>query len=417
MPIPIDDITAVKDFNKEREAEPPEAREAIWSALEARMDAAAAEARAFGEAVAGSAPPPPPRGRRRLRSCARREPSRRRRLGLAFGGATVAAAVVAGALVLSSGPTAQPASAAEILHEAAAGAVSLPTTSVPGPGQYLFRKEQRLEIESWRHPIPPESADVPVGGIGGTMHGPHAYNALVPMTVSTWMSQDGGGRHREELGTLQFWSGAEEARWKAAGSPPPSSFDPEYQELYPSIFDGAREVSSSVIDMEGKGWGDFNFPDTSKLPTEGRALRLAAEANELEFTGFNHVTKAPHLDAEETTEELINVLMEGEPTPQLQAAIFDALAEMPGLTVTEATDGLGREGDAIRLQPKEGFQAEYLFDPESGAMLAQRAVLLDPSATRTYQEIPAGTVISERDYIEEATVDSTEETGQGPEAG
>ena len=81
------------------------------------------------------------------------------------------------------------------------------------------------------------------------------------------------------------------------------------------------------------------------------------------------------------------------------------------ISVTEATDGLGREGDAIRLQPKEGFQAEYLFDPESGAMLAQRAVLLDPSATRTYQEIPAGIVISERDYIEEATVDSTEETG------
>ena len=99
------------------------------------------EARAFGEAVAGSAPPPhraaAPLGRR----------ARRRRLGLAFAGATFAAAVVAGALVLSSGPTAQPAGAAEILHQAADAAAELPATSVPGPGQFLYRKEQRIDVQ------------------------------------------------------------------------------------------------------------------------------------------------------------------------------------------------------------------------------------------------------------------------------
>ncbi|HJZ37441.1 MAG TPA: hypothetical protein VJ204_14330, partial [Solirubrobacterales bacterium] len=168
MPTPIDDITAIKDFNVERDTEPPEARAAIWAAMEARMDAAAAEARAFGEAVAGSAPPAPPRARRGFSFGGRREPSRRRRLGLAFAGATFAAAVVAGTLVLSSGPTTQPASAAEILHQAADAAAELPATTVPGPGQFLYRKEQRIDVQGWRSPLPLPSDNLPGGTVGGT---------------------------------------------------------------------------------------------------------------------------------------------------------------------------------------------------------------------------------------------------------
>jgi hypothetical protein len=395
MPTPIDDITVMKDFNVERDTEPPEARAAIWAAMEARMELAT-----------------PP---------ARRPSRRRRRLGLAFAGATFAAAVVAGTLVLSSGPTAQQASAAEILHQAADAAAELPATSVPGPGQFLYRKEQRTEIQGWRSPLPPLSADFPAGGIGMTLHGPHAYNALVPTTVESWTDERGGGRRRQELGALQFWSKVEEARWKAAGSPLPAPFDPEYQQRYRKTqFENALEVNSKVVDTESKGWGDFRFPDTSKLPTEPKALRQAAEANRLEYTGFNHAGgKQLHLDAEETKEELLNVLQEGFPTPQLQAAIFDALAELPGITVeTGVTDGLGRKGDAIRATVGRGMPAghgllsQYVFSPETGELLADRVVLVDPKlAGSYYKELPAGTVINERDYVAEATVDSTKSTG------
>jgi hypothetical protein len=137
MPTPTDDITVMKNFNVERDTEPPEARAAIWAAMEARMELAT-----------------PP---------ARRPSRRRRRLGLAFAGATCAAAVVAGALVLSSGPTAQPAGAAEILHQAADAAAELPATSVPGPGQFLYRKERMIGIQSWRSPLPLLSSDLPSG--------------------------------------------------------------------------------------------------------------------------------------------------------------------------------------------------------------------------------------------------------------
>jgi hypothetical protein len=415
MPTPIDDITVMKEFNREREAEPPEARAAIWAALEARMDAAANEARAFGEAVAGSAPPAPPRARRGFSLGGRREPSRRRRLGLAFAGATFAAAVVAGTLVLSSGPTAQPASAAEILHQAADAAAELPATSVPGPGQFLYRKEQLIDVQGWRSPLPLPSANIPSGSVGGTMHGPHAYNALVPVTTESWTDDEGGGRRREELGTLQFWSKVEEARWKAAGSPLPAPFDPEYQQRYAkTAFGKPLDVNSKVVDTETDGFGNFNFPDTSKLPTEPRELRRQAESNELEYTGFNHVGgKKTHLDAQETKEELLNVLQEGFPTPQLQAAIFDALAELPGMKVERgATDGLGREGDAIQAYSEHGMRSEYIFSPETGELLAFRDMLVDPAAAISFlKELPAGTVVSERDFIAEAGVDSIKETG------
>lgn len=408
----MDDLTAMQSFRVERDAEVPEAREVIWRALEARMDAAAAEARAFGEAVAGSKASASSPSRRHSLG------SRRRRL-LVFAGAAAAAGAVAGALVLSSGPTAQPASAAEILHQAAAAASGGPAATVPSPGQFLYTKVVRTEIHGWLHPLPPPSADLPVGVIGGTMKGPHAFNALVPVTVESWTGSNGGGRYREEAGTPRFWSNEEEARWQAAGSPLPPPFNAEYQQRYKGAFKGANEIGPRVVDMDHKGWGNFHLPDTSKLPTEAKALRQQVEANEIEVSGFNLMFgEAPrHLDHEQTAEELFNVLREGRPTPQLQAAIFNALAELPGIKIdTEATDGAGRQGDAIRTAVKHGVRVEYLFDPEGGELFAARTILVDPAADRSLRSIPAGTVISEQDLLEEATVDSTKETGQGAEA-
>lgn len=402
----MDDLTAMQSFRAERAVDPPEAREAVWRALESRMEAAATEARSFGEALAGSSTPGRSPGRRRSL------PQWRRRL-LLFAGAAAGAAALAVVLVHSSGPTAQPASAAEILHRAAAAASEAPATAVPAPGEFLYGKERRLEIEGWRHPLPPEGADVPVAGSGGTMSGPNAFNALMPRTVESWTGQNGGGRSREVAGTPEFWSSEEESRWKAAGSPLPPPFDAEYQQRYKTAFRGALELGPRVVDMDKRGWGNFNFPNTSKLPTEPMALRQAVEGNEIEVSGFNLMFgKAGHLDAEQTVEELINILQEGVPTPELQAAIFDALAELPGMAVdTEATDGLGRHGDAIQLRVKSGIREEYIFDPATGELLASRGVLVDPAASPALDELPAGTTISERDHIEEATVGSTSETG------
>jgi hypothetical protein len=333
---------------------------------------------------------------------------------LALGGAGALAAIVAAILLLASGPTAQPASAAEILHEAAtaASASDAPATLIPGPGQYLYRKEQRLNIVGWLYPLPAKEGNRGLMMTGGTMKGPGAFNALLPTTVEWWTDSDAGGRHREVAGTPRFWSKEEEVRWKAAGSPLPSPFNAEYQQRYQAAFRDALELGPGVVDTESKGFGNFTFPETSKLSTEPEALRHAVEANTIEVSGFNLMyPKAERLDPEQTMEELINLLFEGTPSPRLQAAIFNALAELPGVAIeTEATDGLGRHGNAIQLHVTEGVRGEYLFDPTSGEVLASRGVLVDPAANSNFKELPAGTTISETDYLETGVVDSTHET-------
>lgn len=405
----MDDLTAIRDFRAERDAEPPEARAAAWRALEARMDAAAAEARAFGEAVAGS-PPDGYRARRRGGLSARR-----RRVQL-FAGAVAVAAIVAGTLVLSSGPTAERASAAAILHEAAAAASAAPPSSVPGPGQYYFRAEERLDVQGWISPVPGLDAMTGTASTGAPMNYKNAYNAVVPTRVEWWTGDDGSGRHRETLGDLRFWSETEEARWKQAGSPLPPPFNPEFRRRYPISYRHALEADSHVVDVKSKGYGQsFHFPETSNLPTDPKALRQAVEANAIEVGGFNLMyPKATHLTAAQTKEELINVLFEGAPAPPLQAAIFNALAELPGIEVVPATDSLGRHGDAIKFAPKDGTRWEYIFDPQTSDLLASRGVLVHPGASPVLEDLPAGTTVSERDYLQTGVVDSIREKPAGP---
>jgi len=236
----------------------------------------------------------------------------------------------------------------------------------------------------------------------------------------TWLGEEGQGRRREVLAGLNFWSGAEEDRWKAAGSPLPPPWNPEYRQIYSSAYEGATVQNTRVIDQLQKGYGDtshpFHFPDTSMLPTEAVALRQEAEANELDYTGFNHVggNEPKQLDPQETKEELLNVLQEGFPSPPLQAAIFNALAELPGIVVlSDVTDGVGRPGAAIVARVESGVEWQTIFDPESGEFLGSRGILIDPSASATLKEIPAGTVIDERDFLANGVVDSTEETPGG----
>jgi hypothetical protein len=407
----MDDLTAIREFRAERDAEPPEARERVRLALDARMDAAAAEARSFGEALADSRPPLTP-------SAPPRAFIRRRRRVLAFAGAVAAAAIVAGTLVLNSGPTAQRASAAEILHEAAAAASEVPATSIPGPGQFLYRSEQDISVMGWIAPVPGPAADSGTAQIGSPLDYPNAYNALVSTRAESWTGDDGRGRNRQELGDLKFWNPAEEARWKAAGSPLPPPWNPEYRKRYPRSYRDALEANTRVVDVKHPGYGDsFHFPDTSELPTDPKALREAVEAQAIEVSGFNlRYPKVDHLDAAQTKEQLLNVLFEGAPSPALAAAIFNALAEVPGVKLIPAIDSLGRQGEAIRFAPEEGVRREYLFDPDTSELLAQRGVLVDPSASRSYRELPPGTTTSERDFIETGVVDSIDETPAGPKA-
>jgi hypothetical protein len=389
----MDELTLMRSFRAERVKPNPTTRVAARRALEAHIDAVAASAAAV----------PAPALRRRF--------LRRRRL-FAFAAATAAAAVVAGILVLGSGPTAQPA-AAEILHETAAVAASPqgPAASpLPGPGQFLYRKFERLELKGW----------IPGGASsgGGLMRSPRAFNALMPTTQEWWTAEDGAGRVREVAGMPRFLTEAEQARWEAAGSRLPAPFDPEYQRKYPLAYGDALEARRGVVDTEHAKLEGFRFPDTSKLPTEPEALRRAVEGNSISVNGFNLMyPSAQRLDTEKSIAELFNILSEGAPlTPQLRAAVFNALAELPGIEVdTAATDFLGRQGYAVRSIRKEGG-LEFIFDPDTAELLAQREFLTEPGQDYL-KGLPAGQTIRETAYLETGVVDSTRETAAEAEAG
>jgi hypothetical protein len=398
----MDDLTLMHSFRAERVKNDEEARAEIWRELEARFDSASATPARTGIPV---------RLRRLLAQ---------RRRPFALAGATAIAAVVAGVLVLGSSPTAETA-AAEILHKTAAVAAATDApAAIPGPGQFLYRKFKRLELEGWIPGGPSPADRTPGQMMGGKLSRPGAFTALIPTTQEWWDASDGAGRVREVAGTPRFLTNEEKSRWEAAGSPLPAPFDPEYQRKYALAYGDALEARRGVVDTEHPKLEGFRFPDTSSLPTEPESLRLAVESNQISVGGFNLMyPSAKRLDTEETTAELFNILQEGKPmAPQLRAAVFNALAELPGIEVdTDATDFIGRRGYAIRsIDPKAGSGSEFIFDPDTSELLAERTFLSEPGRGPSLKGLPAGLTVRETAYLDSGVVDSTRETAAEAEA-
>jgi hypothetical protein len=387
----MDDLTLMRSFRAERVEDDPEARADAWRALEAR----------FEMASGGASRPVAPRRRGLI--------SGRRRL-LAFVGTMAMAALLAGVLVLSSGPTAEPA-AAEILHRTASVAAGGEAPdAAPGPGQFIYRKFQRLELQGW---VPgPGGAEGPTVSMGAPIagaDGSEAFTALVPTTQEWWDAPDGAGRVREVAGAPRFLTSDERSRWEAAGSPLPAPFG----------------SGSGVVDTEHPKIKGFHLPDTSSLPTEPEALRQAVESRgirggELDPDG----PSADPLSTERTIAGLFDILTEGiSTTPQLRAAAFNALAELPGIEVdTDASDFLGRQGDAIRsIDERTGSGSEFIFDPATSKLLADREFVSDPQKwilrhlpegeveTPSWKAISAGLTVRETAYLSSGVVDSTHE--------
>ena len=343
-----------------------------------------------------------------------------RRLVLALGTATLAVAVTA-LVVLSSGSSTQPA-AAEVLRRTAAiaAAGNVAPAPLPKEGQFVYAKEKLLELRGWTAGRQ--------DAMGGPLHrrgAPGTYTALVPVVRESW-SGPSAGREREVMGAPQFISPAERRRWQRAGSPLPGTFDPSVQRR-DDVFltkGGGRvlEARRGVYDIErpkppGRGFGpNRGLPLVNKLPTRPEALRHAVQRNTTK--GLGSADGKP-MNVEETIEALFGILSNPSATPKLRAATFDALAEMPGIEVkTHATDLAGRKGDAIVFDDEDGFEDEYIFDPDTTAVLGERSVLVHPD-DRIWQDkgLPPGLVFRDSAYLGRAVVDSTRQRGSAPRAG
>jgi hypothetical protein len=378
----MDDLTLLRDFRAERDDGDPRARTAAWRELEALLE---------------PSPSPPAR------------PARAPRRGLlALAGVGTVAAIVAGILVLGSGPTAQPA-AAEALHQTAAVAASgegVPALNA-GTGQYYFTRMKTVEFVGW---IPGgETADGPITSQPG------GFSALIPKDFDYWTSPEGGGRVRETMGIPQFLSDGERSRWEQAGSPLPLGFDPRYDQplLEEARAEGARkylETSRGVLDFEDpKSGAGIIHPDLSNVPTDPKELRIAIQSGRA--PGISESGETP-LGPDVTAQVLEGLLTPTYPnaSPALRAAAFNALAEMPGFTLDrDATDLLGRTGYAISRDMGHGKREEFIFDPTTSKPLGERIVLAEPAQEPYWHEYEAGLTLRDVAYLESKVVDSTGE--------
>jgi hypothetical protein len=338
----------------------------------------------------------------------RRGFSTRRRL-LSIAGVGVAAAVLAGVVVLNSGPTAQPA-VAEVLHETAAVAVSsdAPPALIPGPGQFLYTKEKAVEFEGW-YPNSYTVAESPASRPGG-------FSAEIPKDREIWLSQGGSSRLREEIGTPQFHSDAEKTRWEQGGSFLPGAFDersPLAGLLGQAPDEKVIQASRGIVDVERRvsdngPTDESNYPDLSGNPTNPEALRLAVQNHHA--PGISDEPASSPLGQAETIEDLTGLLHHPNASPALRAAAFNALAEIPGVELNrDATDLLGRPGYAISAQRGNyDVRDEFIIDPETSILLGERTVLIDAS-DRIWRGYQAGLVIRNVADLGSRIVDSSRE--------
>jgi hypothetical protein len=381
----MDHETLIRNFRAERADRDPRARAAAWGELELKLD---------------GAPPVMPSAPRR---------SHRRSL-FAITSAGALAAIVAAVLVLSSGPSAEPA-AAEVLHQTASVAAS--DEAIPAlqaePGQYYFTKKKELEFKGWY----PGSYEVPEGRATR----PGGFSALVPSESEWWISPEGGSRTRQTIGTPRFLSSAEQSRWQDAGSPLPSAFEPARQEELQRLASGSDErfleMRRGVLDVEhptsnGATNPELVYPDLSNAPTDPAKLRLAIQNHQV--PGVSDEPGKP-LSTKLVIEALGGLLSRPNASPALRAAAFNALAEVPGVELKrDATDLVGRSGYAIGYSSGRGFRVELIFDPKTSMSLGERVVLADPEQDpEEWKGYEAGLTLRDVAYMQSDVVDSTHE--------
>jgi hypothetical protein len=312
-----------------------------------------------------------------------------------------------------------PVPACEPVPEAAGtiGAIKLPegaegdkassaaaAAAVPAAGQFLFTKTIVVQLQSWEPNGPGTGPKDHPRHFTTRVSMPGGHRALVPSTKEVWTAADGKTRVRETMGQVEFLDPADQGLWEEAGSPPPYEYDPaEHQIDKDAAGDPTKEFSS----QDWRGKHAFGIvPKLYRLPTEPEALRNAIEGQPI----GSPPQAADSLTGNTTAQRLLEILGEPETSPQLAAAAFGALAEIPGIGQDgDVTDAAGRQGEALTWDDGEGFGRRVIFDPATSKVLAEAEMVLGPPSTGRYG-VPAGTVFRETAYLGSAIVDSAHET-------
>lgn len=288
-------------------------------------------------------PPTGPPERLRQRALAAHGPRVRGwQLGLAGGiAASVAAGVVLAAqLVVVSPP--QALNAAEILRAAAAYAQTQPAA---------VRGDQFIYVESSVAAIEMSAT----GGGGGKG---------VPKQRRAWLSVDGtrDGMIRER---------------PAGGS---------WTDIpLPGCRNGVSQAE--------KGGKVYQVPCK---PTPGYQSDLPTDANRMRAYLYGRAGATKNPVDQQVFKEAVALIREARLSPATLAAVYQALATIPGVSVLEkATDPAGRTGIAVTATSVQGARTELIFDRKTYAFLGERMVLVrDQDGLRAGQVLDSAAVLT-----------------------
>ncbi|OIH99575.1 MULTISPECIES: CU044_5270 family protein [unclassified Curtobacterium] len=334
-----DDLSALRLLRRDHDL-PPEVVDASLERARLRFDAAATAT----EAPAAATRPRTPRA------------LLRRPVLLAGAAVVVAGGLVASGVGLTHWSAPEPAAAAT-LHEAARAAAADRTPT--GAFTRVVEKEVAMAYT--------------------TSDGEHYDEGyLVPTTTTTWVPADVSGTWVRKTVTGEpttFFGGesareaAEQERAADGGSSGP-------------VWERGAGGDFTVGELGGEQPGWITPADIGDLPRDPGALvrRIEASTRPVDTT-----------DAEHVFDTVRQLLRTGLVPADLRATMFEALATLPGIVVTEEQASLdGRTGTAIGLPSRNGAERdEIIVDRSSGAYLGERSL-----QTERLGSIPAGTVVA-----------------------
>jgi hypothetical protein len=118
---------------------------------------------------------------------------------------------------------------------------------------------------------------------------------------------------------------------------------------------------------------------TACTPLPGYVADLPTDAKAMLDYLYDHASGGNPRDQEAFT-AAGDLIREAYLSPAALAAVFDAVARIPGVAVVgDVTDQAGRHGVAVALTEVQGMRTELIFDKTSHAFLGTRSVMVRDS--------------------------------------
>ncbi|SMH42913.1 hypothetical protein SAMN06295885_2098 [Rathayibacter oskolensis] len=273
-----------------------------------------------------------------------------RRLVLAAVGVGAIATVLVSVNVLGPGSGGASSAAAAVLHEAAARAIET-TDPVLGPGQFLMVSTAAVS---------PVSSDT-------------AASYLVLTRDQLYIPAD----------TADEWV------WVRPAEELYETFSPESEQAAAADFALRAAEGRDGTELLRAAGGRFYGGDQLSQMTEFTGL--PRDPDELLERIYTLIGSTGSSREGEALEFIATALRSGAVPAELRAALFDAAAEIPGVTITDQQATFeGATGVAIgRWESRTGTRQEILIDPDTGRLIGERRVLVDPG-----YGLPAGATLS-----------------------